>query len=54
VLKTVSGQRLEWTKIKINENSLWVIILIEKKNQYEHAFRGSDQKKSPVKFNGHM
>ena len=39
----VSGQRLEWTKVRTNGNSLDGINFNKKKNQYEHPFGGSDQ-----------
>ena len=39
----VSGQRLEWTKVRTGEKVYLEIYLNEIKNQCEHPIEGSDQ-----------
>ena len=39
----VSGQRLEWTKVRTGENTHGASNFNEIKNQCEHPIEGSDQ-----------
>ena len=41
--QTVSGKRLEWTKVRTGENNYAAMNFNEIKNQCEHPFGGSDQ-----------
>ena len=43
VYQTVSGQRLEWTKVRTGENTHGASNFNEIKNQCEHPIEGSDQ-----------
>ena len=40
---SVSGQRLEWTKVRTGENTHYATNFNKTKNQCEHPFEGSDQ-----------
>ena len=39
----VSGQRLEWTKVRTGENTHGAIEFNKIKNQFKHPFEGSEQ-----------
>ena len=43
----VSGQRLEWTNVRIGVNTHGAIDFNKMNNQFEHPFEGSEQQNVP-------
>ena len=41
IIQVVSGQRLEWTKVRTGKNTHGAIDFNKIKNQYEHPSEGS-------------